>query len=86
MELSKRDRSFSPRPLYDDIGVQGRKCHSHVRGIGGDAVVGPTEDGVKAIDAVERRAAGTRSPFVAREIILVAEIGTTRTLHDVAAH
>ena len=49
-------------------------------------IIRPPKDCVIAIDTVESRAARAGPPLVAREIILVAKIGTTRTLHNVAAH
>src|SRR5437588_11902571 len=52
----------------------------------GDAIIGPSEDGMKATKAMTRRAPGPRSPFVASEIIFVAEIGTASALQDVTAH
>ena len=39
-----------------------------------------------AIEAVKRRAAGAWAPLVAGDIILIAEIGAARPLHDVATH
>ena len=79
------DRSpAGPRTMT--MRVQGRKCHRQVGGIGRHTVIGPSEDRVIAIDAVERRAAGARPSLVAGRIILVAEIRAARSLHDVAAH
>ena len=86
MKISERDRSFSRGPAHDDVRVQCRKRHRHVGGMGSDTGIGPSEDGVIAIEAVESRTAGARPPLVAGEIILVAEVGTARALHDVAAH
>src|SRR5437867_1929801 len=52
----------------------------------GDAVIGPSKDGMKAIKAITRRASRSWSPFIASEIILVAEIGTASALQDITAH
>src|SRR5207245_1468441 len=55
-------------------------------GVRGHALVRPCEDGVQPIQAIAGRTARTGPAFVAREIIFVAKVGTTRTLHDVAPH
>ena len=86
MKFGERNRPFSAAPANHDFGVQGRKCYSHVRRMGSDAFVGPSKDRVKPIETMSSRAAGTRFPFVARKVILVTEVRTTRALRDVAAH
>src|SRR5260370_33543829 len=86
MEIRERYRSFSRAPAHDDIGVQGSECHRHVGGIGGDAGVGPSEDRVVAIEAVEGGATGAGPPLVAGEIILVTEVSAAGALHNVSTH
>jgi hypothetical protein len=86
METGERDRSLPIRAVHDDLGIEGGQPHRHIGRMGGDTSVRPPEDGVIAIHAVKRGAARTRAPFVAREAILVAEIGASRALHDVAAN
>jgi hypothetical protein len=65
--------------------VQGDQGLREIAGIGGDAVVADAEYGVHAIDAVERRTAGTAAALVARRIRHVAEVGAARALENVAS-
>ena len=53
MKLGERDRSFSTGPVHEDICIQGGKCHRNIGGMGSYAFIGPSEDGVIAIEAVE---------------------------------
>ena len=85
MEIVERDRSLSRSPTHDYDGVERCQRHSEVGGVGRDTIVGPAEDRVVAIDAVQGRAAGARPALVARQVVLVAEIGAARALHHVAA-
>ena len=86
MKFSERNRPLAVAPANHDFGVQGRKCYGHVRRMCSDAFVRPSKDRVKPIETIPGGAAGTRFPFVARKVIFVAEVGTTRALHDVTAH
>ena len=85
MKLGERDRPFSRGSADDDFCVKRRERHGEVGRIGGNTVVGPAEDRVVAVEAVKGRAAGARPAFVARKIVLVAEVGAARALHHVAA-
>ena len=85
MEIVEWDRSLSRSPTHDYDGVERCQRHSEVGGVGRDTIVGPAEDRVVAIDAVQGRAAGARPALVARQVVLVAEIGAARALHHVAA-
>jgi hypothetical protein len=85
VEIAERDRPLAAAPARDDVGVQCRKRHRHVGGMGGNAGLRPAENRMVAIEAVPGRAARTRPALVARQIVAVAEVGTARALQDVAA-
>src|SRR5712692_8924839 len=75
MELSEGNRPFSTPRAYDHICIHRRERDRHVRRMGGDASVGPSEDSVSAIEAPQRRTAGAGPTLIAREVIAVTEVG-----------
>ena len=86
MELANGDLPARPmRTQQLDLGVERGERNGRVGGVHRDAVVGPAEDRVPLVEAVERRAAGARLALVAGATAPVAEIGAAGPLQQVAA-
>ena len=84
--FGKRNRSLSAGTAHQNVGVQGGQRHRQVGRMRRDAVVGPSEDGMIAIEPKTRRTARARPSLVAGEIILIAEVCAASSLHDVPAN
>src|SRR5215471_13989820 len=85
VKVRERDRPFSGRTQNDDMSIERGKRNGKVGGVRRNAVIGPAEDRMAAIEAMKRRAAGAWPTLVAWKPVLVAEIRAARSLHDVAA-
>ena len=68
-----------------DVGTKRRQRHRHVRGVGGNAVVGRAKDRRIAVQPLQRTAPGSGRAFVAG-FAGVVEIGAAGSLQQVAAH
>src|SRR5579862_9721432 len=80
MKVGKWDGAVSGYPAHNHNRVERRQRHGEIGGIGGNATLGPAEDRVVAIETVKRRAAGVGPALVARNVVLVSEIGAAGTL------
>ena len=83
MKFSDRNHALAVRSPDVNARVEGDERDRHVRWMRRDAAVAHTEDGVDAVVAVHRRAAGARSALVAR-VHRVAEVVAARALQQVA--
>ena len=83
--MQSLDREFpTARSAFDlDHGIEGGQGDAEVGGVGGDALLGPAENGMKAVFALQRIAAGAGFPPVAgaRSVL---EIGAARSLQQIA--
>ncbi len=86
VKLHERNRPLSRGPAHDHLRVERSEGDREIGGVCGDARVGPTEDGVVAVEPVHCRAAGAGLPLIARQGVLIAKIGAARALHDIAAN
>ncbi len=66
MEVRRRDGTIACRPLNANGRIERHQRHRHVGRMRGDAVHAGSQDGVRAIEAMERRATGARFTLVAR--------------------
>ncbi len=83
VEVGERDFARAVRAFDLDDGVEGGEGDAEVGRVGGDAVLAPAEDGVEAVLAAERVAAGTGIALVAGAGGVV-EIGAAGALEQVA--
>ena len=81
------ERHVAPPPVRTlDLHIGPQRLHGdgHVGRVRGDAVLGPAEDGVDAVDPAERAAAGAGRPLVAGHG-RVGEVVAPGALEEVAA-
>ena len=84
VQAGDRDRALAVGAEHVDVRADGGQRDRHVRGVGGDAVLGVAEDREVAVLALERRAAGAGAALVAR-LRDVLEVAAARALEEVAA-
>jgi hypothetical protein len=84
VEIGEGNVAPAFRALDFDHGCEGGERHAHVRRVGGDAVFAGAEDGVDAVDAADRAAAGAGVALVAGRRGVV-EIVAAGPLQEVSA-
>ena len=84
MEIGECDRALAGGARHVNRGVQGRERDAHVGRMRRDAGLARAENGIDAVDAIDRRAAAAGLAFVTRRRDVI-EIETPRALQQVAA-
>jgi len=85
VQLRER-QGAAPRWADDiDLGVERDQGLREIAGIGRDALFRCAEHGVRTIEAVDRRAAGSRVALVAIGVADIAEIAAACPLQDIAS-
>src|ERR1700759_3107549 len=86
MQIDKWDFPLSSRACNDDPCIQRRQRNAHVRGMRRHAGWRRAQNGMIAIEAVNRVTTAIRNAFVAARGIIIVEIEAPRTLQDIATN